>query len=71
MKLKNLPKNKSLIGTKIIIPPKLRKEQNIPKRVMYIKSGWNRGLWLSTGKGSRVYPLTFDSFKEIENLEVI
>jgi len=71
MKLKDLPEDKPLIGTKIKIPIKIRKEQELPKTWMTIYSGWNKGLWLKTNLGDeRIYPFTFDEFSKIENYEV-
>ena len=72
MKLKDLPKGFSLVGCKIIIPAKIRREQSIPQRKMIITGGWNKGLWLKVkDSDSRVYPFTFDSFNEIKNINII
>jgi hypothetical protein len=60
-----------LVGCQIIIPN--YKKHNLPKRKMYIKSGWNKGLWLGIDdkQDGQIYPYFFEDFKEIENLEVI
>ena len=69
MKLKDVKTD--LVGLKIRVPK--YKTHDLPKRDMYIKSGWNKGLWLSTDtkENGRVFPLTFSDFKEIENIEII
>ena len=71
MKIKELSKDENLVGLTIKLPKALRVKEGIPKGKMIIKSGWNKGLWLSTGKSDRIYPLFFDTFKDIEELEVI
>ena len=70
MKLKDMDKNTDIAGMKVVIPD--YKKHDLPKRTMYIKSGWNKGLWLKTDnkQDGRIYPYTFDSFKDIENLEI-
>ena len=71
MKLKDLPKDKQLIGLRIKILKKLQKEHGLPGSIMYIRSGWIKGLWLTIEPdSSRIYPFTFESFKDIENLQV-
>jgi hypothetical protein len=57
----------------IKIPKPLVKEHSLPKDKMYIKSGWIRGLWLMAEKqqDGRIYPLTFNDFSEIEDIEVL
>ena len=67
-KLKDIDGN--IVGYKIIIPD--YKKRSLPKKKMYIKSGWNKGLWLKTDnkENGRVYPCFFESFEDMENLEV-
>jgi len=70
MKLKELDKNQQLVGLKIKIPKAMQLEQGL-KKEMFIYSGWNRGLWLKKEMtDERVYPFTFEKFKDIENYEV-
>ena len=38
--------------------------------VGYWKSGWSKGVWLSDGKSSRVYPQFVDSLKDCLQWEV-
>ena len=34
---------------------------------MKIKSGWNRGFWLQEEGSQRIYPMFFNSFKDIKD----
>jgi hypothetical protein len=71
MRLKDLPKDRNIVGIIIKIPKKLQIIHSLPQEEMYIKSGWIKGLWLTTGQDSqRIYPLTYNKFKDIENLIV-
>ena len=61
MKIKDLEKGKSLDGVKI----------KTPKGVIgYWKSQWQKGVWLSDGKSSRVYPQFVDSLKDCLEWEI-
>lgn len=71
-KLKDLPKNVDIVGMVIKVPKRLQVMNSLPKQKMYIKSGWIKGLWLTaTPEAERIYPLCFDSFNDIKDLEVI
>ena len=71
--LGTLPTTTDIVGLKIRVPEELRIHNNIPKSEMYIRSGWNKGLWLKEDKNhdGRIYPLTFQEFADIADIEVI
>jgi len=70
-KLKNLDKDVDLVGLKIKVPKKLQLEHSLPKKEMFIYSGWNKGLWLKEKMDNeRIFPLTFNTFKDIGEFEV-
>ena len=68
MKLKDIKGD--LVGYCLKIPN--YKEKNLPKKNMYIKSGWNKGLWLSIDKDKDglIYPLFFEKPEEVLDLDV-
>jgi len=56
-KIKDLPKQMDLVGCKL------------GKKIIY--SGWNKGFWLKDDeKSSKITPIFFKDFKEIENWKV-
>ena len=55
MKIKDLDRGKSLENTKV----------KTPKGVVgYWKSQWSKGVWLSDGKSSRIYPQFVDQLAD-------
>jgi hypothetical protein len=72
MKLKDIPKDADLVGLKIKIPKKIQTKFGLPKKEMFIYSGWCKGLWLkATMEDGRIYPMTFETYKDLEEFEVI
>ena len=70
-RLKDLPKDKQLVGLKIKIPKDKRTLTDYSDK-MYIYSGWNKGLWLKKKmEDQRIFPYFFESFDDIKDLEII
>jgi hypothetical protein len=61
MKLKDLPKGTNLEGLKV---------KTTNGVVGYWKSQWIKGVWLSDGKTSRIYPQFVDDLKDCLEWEV-
>lgn len=61
MKIKDLPKNASLADIKVKTPNGV---------VGFFKSQWNKGVWLSDGKSSRLYPQFVDDIRSCMNWEI-
>lgn len=71
MKWKELPTDTTIMGLILHVPKKWRLLQGIPQSKMLIFSGWYKGLWLKTNEqSSRIYPLTLDSWKDIEDFYI-
>ena len=71
MKWGMLPKGMTITGLILHIPKLWRLDQGIPHERMYVFSGWFRGLWLKTDPYvTRMYPLTVETWKDIENWKV-
>jgi hypothetical protein len=61
MKLKDLPKGQSLENVKV----------KTPKGVIgYWKSQWQKGVWLSDGKTSRIYPQFVDQLTDCREWDI-
>ncbi len=61
MKLKDLPPGSNLGGQKV----------KTPKGVVgYWKSQWEKGVWLTNGESSRIYPQFVDSLKDCSEWEI-
>jgi hypothetical protein len=69
---KELPKDVNICGLILYVPKKWQLDQGIPHERMYVFSGWFRGLWLKADPcQDRIYPLTVESFKDIDNWKVL
>ena len=73
MKIKDLPKNATLLGVKVKIPKKYEDDYSDIKGNMYIYSNWQKGVWLKKKMSDgRIYPLTFDkSLKELLEFTIV
>ncbi len=61
MKIKDLPSKENLSMKKV----------KTPKGVVgYWKSQWNKGVWLSDGKTSRIYPQFVDKLEDCKEWEI-
>lgn len=59
--IKDLPKGTNLNGIRV----------KTPNGVIGLwKSQWNKGVWLTTGEGGRIYPQFVDNLKDCSNWEV-
>jgi hypothetical protein len=73
MKIKDLPKNATIGGVKVRVPPEIKAEIHEG----YWKSQWGyengkAGVWLTKKLGdARVYPICIDSLAEVLEWEII
>jgi hypothetical protein len=72
IKIKNLPKDFDLCGSVLCIPKEVRAKQPELLSKMFIKSGWNKGIWCMKKKAQngRIYPVFFENFNECGEWEI-
>lgn len=71
MKVKELPENQSLTGTKVKIPKHDAFLSGLNTDEAYIYSAWFAGIWVKTDlKSSHIYPVPM-STEDMLELEVI